>query len=374
MSRDRQTALMILAALPGLGPVNIRRLDKVMEGGVEKLLEMSEAELAPWCGQRVIRELGEWHRYFDPPRVSKALQEMGADYITFEDEGYPSRLGHYGDRPIGLYRCRAGKVIADRSMAIVGTRRPSAYGRKVARTFAAELSRCGFSIISGLAEGIDTEAHRAALESGGATVAVLGGGLNRCYPASNRELLEVIKDSGGVWSEFPLWRSADRRSFPQRNRIVAGMSEAVLVVESGSTGGSLITARMASDQGKPVYVVPGRIDAAESAGCHALIRDGAQLVTSVEEILADLDYLPGMLSAASGRQSMAAKASGRRPDPQLEGLQAQLWDFLGEREFAHLDALAGALRLPVAQVSGAVLELEVQGLLCRRLDGCYERA
>jgi DNA processing protein len=374
MRFDRRTSLMILAALPGLGPVGIRRLDGSIDGGVQRLLEMDCNERARWCTPRVVGELADWRRYFDPERVFKALESMQADYITFEDVDYPPQLRHFGDRPVGLYRCLAGKRVNDRSIAIVGTRRPSAYGRKAARSFAGELSRAGFTIVSGLAEGIDTEAHRAALEADGNTVAVLGGGLNRCYPASNRQLMENVKLSGGVWTEFPLWRSADRRSFPQRNRIVAGLSEAVLVVESGIAGGSLITARMAAEQGKSVYVVPGRIDAAESAGCHALVRDGAQLVTCTAEILEDLNYLPGALRGARERPLPVEKQGVRRVEPVLEGLQAEIWHLLAERDFAHLDALADGLGRPVAELSCAVLEMEVHGLLCRRLDGCYERA
>jgi len=374
MSLDRRTSLMILAALPGLGPVNIRRLDTVIEGGAPRLLEMGEEERSAWCHARVVKELGEWERYFNPGRVLAELERLGADFVTCEEAAYPESLVQYPDRPIGLYRRQAGMEMNERSLAIVGTRQPSGYGRKVAREFAGELSRRGFTIVSGLAEGIDTEAHQAALQAGGRTIAVLGGGLNRCYPMSNRNLMETIKTSGGVWTEFPLWRSADRRTFPLRNRIVAGISEGVLVVESGEAGGSLITARMAAEQGKSVYVVPGRIDAPESAGCHALIRDGAQLVTTVEEILSDLDYLPGALRSATnpGRENKALPREHPRPD--LDGPEALVWDLLGERRQAHPDAIAANLQMPAARVSTLLLGMEMAGLLSRRLDGCYERA
>jgi DNA processing protein len=276
---------MALAALPGLGPVNIRKLDDELGGRVEDLLDMPEMDRARWCTVSVVGQLEEWKRFFDPEKVCRELERLEADWITFEHPDYPRRLLPYSDRPVGLYRIQAGKTFPERCLAIVGTRRPSAYGRQVTREFAGELSRAGFTIVSGMAEGIDTEAHRAVLDAGGRTAAVLGGGLKKIYPASNRELMGEIVESGGVWSEFPLWRKADRRSFPQRNRIVSGVSEGVIVVESGLQGGSLITARLAMEQGKAVYVVPGRIDSPSSAGCHALIRDGAQLVTSVSEVL-----------------------------------------------------------------------------------------
>ena len=371
MPLDRRTALMILAALPGIGPVNLRKLDGVLADGVESLLEMDQEALANWCSPRVVNELSMWQKFFPHGKVFHELERLCADFVTFEEEDYPERLQPFADRPIGLYRCRKGLRIPERSIAIVGTRKPSAYGRKMARTFSRELSRQEFCIVSGLAEGIDTEAHRAALEAGGLTVAFLGSGLNRLYPASNRDLMEAIAGSGGVWTEFPLWRRADRRSFPQRNRIVAGVSEAVVVIESGALGGSLITARMASEQGRPVYVLPGRADSPESAGCHALIRDGAQLVTSVEEILEDLDYLPRGLRNGHRPGKQAYAPSG---EPVLEGLQSELWHYLGEHGAATLDDLAEGTRTAVARVSGAVLEMEIGGILCRRLDGLYERA
>ncbi|NDV62492.1 DNA-protecting protein DprA [Puniceicoccales bacterium CK1056] len=373
MILERRFALMALAALPGLGPVNIRRLDNALGGKVEHLLEMTEAERSVLCARNVVDQLGEWQKYFHPERVGNELKRLKADFITSEESDYPRRLGPYSDRPIGLYRCREGRTFGERCVAIVGTRQPSAYGRKVAREFAVELSCAGFTVVSGMAEGIDTEAHRAALESGGRTAAVLGGGLNRCYPSSNRELMEEIVQSAGVWSEFPLWRSADRRSFPQRNRIVSGVSEAVLVVESGLKGGSLITARMASEQGKPVYIIPGRIDAPESAGCHSLIRDGAQLVTSVEEILEDLSYLPEGLKNPGWGQIPELQGRKPKPEPQLSGLEASVWKVLGDKSHAHADSLANELGVSVSEISRTVTEMEIAGHLARRLDGCYER-
>ena len=357
---------MVLSALPGLGPINLRKLDGALEGGVQDLLEMSECELKKWCPEKVACQILDWRKFVPMEKVRSTLAAMKADFVTFEEEGYPDRLHPFSDRPIVLYRCRGGLTIPSRSIAVVGTRNPSSYGRKVAREFSTELNRQGFCIVSGLAEGIDTEAHRATLAMGGTTLAVLGGGLNCCYPTSNRGLMESIKESGGVWTEFPLWRRADRRSFPQRNRIVAGISEAVVVVESCSVGGSLITARMASEQGKPVYVIPGRIDAPQSAGCHGLIRDGAQLVTSVEELLEDLDYLPGQL------RTSPRKAVGKQPKPELQGLKAAIWDFLEARAHAHLDGIANGTGTTVAEVSGTVIELELTGLISRRLDGHYE--
>ncbi len=365
---------MILAALPGLGPVNIRKLDHAIEGGVHQLLEMEADKQANWCSPSVVSQLGDFRKFFDPGKVTNELAKLGADFITFEEEGYPESLKPFSDRPIGLYRNRAGVEMAIRSIAIVGTRKPSSYGRRVAREFARDLALSGYCVVSGLAEGIDTEAHESTLSAGGLTCAVLGGGLSHCYPNSNRSLMEKIQASGGVWTEFPIWRRADRRSFPQRNRIVAGLSEAVLVVESGNTGGSLITARMASEQGKNVYVIPGRIDAPESVGCHELIREGAQLVTSVEEILQDLNHLPGILKAASAPVFSTPKPGIREAASKLEGKPRKIWEYLSQECQANIDKISNGTGLRAAEVTSLLMEMELDGFLNRKLDGNYEIA
>lgn len=374
---ERRWALMLLAAIPGLGPVQIRRLDALLGGRVEDLLVLGDEQLRACCSPAICREIARAHLHFQPDKVAAALERMQADFVTFEEEDYPQAIRDYPDSPIGLYRYRGGSRIRDAALAIVGTRRPSPYGRKVAREWAAGLSACGFQIVSGMAEGIDTEVHTATLQAGGETVAFLGGGLQRCYPASNRALMQQIGASGGVWTEFPIWRSADRRSFPQRNRIVAGVSEAVIVIESGSRGGSLITARMAAEMGRPVYVVPGRIDTPESAGCHALIRDGAQLVTCVDDILADLQALPHSLRCG-GRQPAPARppvlvqpaaVAAAPADPQ----QALLWNLLLPGNPLHPDTLAQQLALPIARIAQTLLAMELDGAVVRRMDGRYER-
>lgn len=362
---------MALAAQPGLGPVQIRQLDSLGDGCLEALLEMEQSGLAALLGPAKAKALEDWRRHFDPPRVAEELERIGADFLTCEDPGYPEGLAPFSDRPVGLYRCRAQTPFPERCLAIVGTRQPTGYGRGIARLFGAELSRAGFAIISGLAEGIDTEAHRAALSAGGRTAAVLGGGLNRLYPASNRDLMREIADSAGVWTEFPLWRKADRRTFPQRNRIVSGVSEGVVVIESGAKGGSLITARLASEQGKAVYVVPGRIDSPVSDGCHALIRDGAQLVTSAEDVLEDLAYLPAPLRAG-GRPRAPTKVANATSQPELEGNSARVRNLLLERGPVHPDTIALDLEIPLPDTSRLLLELELRGILMRRLDGRYE--
>jgi DNA processing protein len=362
-----------LAALPGLGPVQLRRLDAALNGTVESLLEMPPQRLQALCNTTASSSIRAWREHEDPSRTDRALAAMGADYQTFEDPDYPAPLLHYPDAPVGLYRYTANAIIQQPAIAVVGTRKPSSYGRKITRAWVRTLVEHGFTIVSGMAEGIDTEAHLSALDAGGRTAAFLGGGLKRCYPASNRGLMERIARSAGVWSEFPLWRSADRRSFPQRNRLVAGVSDAVLVIESGAIGGSLITARMAAEMGRSVYAMPGRVDCPESAGCHALIRDGAQLVTCAEDVLQDLNAMPASLRDARRTASTNPSTIQTSPPPTDPQLTALL-EVIPKGESLHPDAISKALGWPIHQLHPRLLELELSGHLQRRLDGHYERA
>lgn len=361
---------MILAGLPGMGPIRMGQLERALEGVPGKLLA-GELDVEAYCGHRLGEQVRNWRRYMDLERVEAVLKQMGADYVVRGEAGYPEELAPYEDRPIGLYRYRAGAVPGAQCLAIVGTRRPTAYGRKMARQFAGELAEAGWTIVSGLAEGIDTEAHRAALAAGGRTAAVLGGGLRRCYPRGNRVLMDRVAESAGVWTEFPPFRQADRRTFPQRNRIVSGMSRAVIVVESGIQGGSLITARLGAEQGKAVYVLPGRVDMPEAAGCHALIRDGAQLVTSVAEVLADLREQP--LGHVYGPVADPV-AESLKAEPELEGAAAEVWELLRDGEPRHADQLARVDGPSGPALQQALLELEMGGHILRGLDGRYVRA
>lgn len=382
MSFTEKQARMILAGLPGMGPVLLGKLEEMLGGEVRGLLE-GGAEVEAYCGKGLGRQIAGWRRYMDLDRVEGVLGEMGADYVVRGERGYPVELGPYEDRPIGLYRYRCGVELGEASIAVVGTRRPTAYGRKVARQFAGELAAAGYTVVSGLAEGIDTEAHRAAMQAGGRTAAVLGGGLKRCYPRSNEVLLERVAESAGVWTEFPPWRQADRRTFPQRNRIVSGVSRAVVVVESGPQGGSLITARLGAEQGKAVYVVPGRIDMVESSGCHALIRDGAQLVTSVEEILEDLRGQPwngrcGRAGAepvrgGGGEGGGDGVVAGMDVEPELTGLAGEIWKLLRDGAAHHADEMAMERGVGGPEVQRVLLELEMLGHVTRGLDGRYAR-
>jgi DNA processing protein len=248
----------------------------------------------------------------------------------------------------------------ERAVAIIGSLHCTAYGAGLARRFARDLAAAGWWIVSGLARGIDTAAHEGALDAEGRTVAVLGHGLDLTYPPEGRALRARMRERGGVLSEFPLGRPADRQSFPQRNRIVAALARAVVVIETDVDGGSLITARFAGDLGKTLCAVPGRVDSPASRGCHALLRDGATLVTGVDDILREL---------GEARDQAALPL----PSPAAPAPEHARWlrPFAGGT--AHdAESLAEATHCAPAEAAAMLALLEIRGLLLRRPDGRHE--
>jgi DNA processing protein len=237
---------------------------------------------------------------------------------------------------------------------MVGARSASAQGLENAQAFAAELARCGLTITSGLALGIDAAAHRGALAADGFTVAVCGNGLDRVYPARNKELAHAIAARGLLISEFPTGTPPQAEHFPRRNRIISGLALGVLVVEAARESGSLITARLAGEQGREVFAIPGSIHNPLARGCHALIREGAKLVETVEDIFSELGPL---LPAARA----AAAPDGAAATPQ-DPVQARVLAALGFETLA-MDHLVGRLGLPVEQIGAALLALELEGLV-----------
>ncbi len=297
------------------------------------------------------------------------MAKAATTFITSRDAAYPRLLKEIHDPPIGLYR-KGAYAFTHPCVAIVGSRRTTLYGQSVAKKLGAELGRLGFCIVSGLARGIDTAAHEGALAVGGRTAAVLGCGIDIVYPPENLDLYRRIEEQGAILSEFPFGRRADRQSFPMRNRVVAGMCEAVVVVETDVSGGSMITARFAGEQGRLIFAVPGRIDQNTSAGCHQLIRDGATLLTSVDDILSELNYLGGLrpqpIPAKAG-QAEAVVAPASLSEPEAKVLAA----FAGGARPTP-DVLAAQTGLPAAEVSATLLLLELKRAVVRHADGTFE--
>jgi DNA processing protein len=294
---ERQ-ALLVLNALPNIGPITTNRLLEELGGDPRAIFAAGarRLEAVRGVGPAISRTLVQWREQFDLEREERKLAEAGAAFITARDDAYPRALRQIHDPPIGLYR-RGGYAFDLPGVAVVGSRRATLYGQSVAKKLGADLAGRGFCVVSGLARGIDTAAHEGALAAGGRTVAVLGNGLDIIYPPENLELYRRIAEQGAVVSEFPFGRRADRQSFAMRNRIISGMCEAVVVVESDVDGGAMITARFAGEHGRLIFAVPGRIDQPSSRGCHQLIRDGATLFTGIDDLLAEMNYLDGLRPA-----------------------------------------------------------------------------
>jgi len=360
MDMTERRARMVLSGVKGVGPITLRKqLERL--GELKGVFDLTVDELyqSGWgrLGSSIHRDI----RTMNFSQYESRLQKLGVCYIQEADEKYPPNLKHLRDAPLGLYFKGPPNADWKPGIAIVGTRMPSGYGRKQTSSFVDEFVRSGFQIISGLALGIDSMAHRRAIELGGITSGVLGNGLDIVYPRENGDLYEKVKQSGGIWSEFPLGRRADRQSFPQRNRLVAAMAEAVVVIESGSKGGSLITARFAAELGKSVYVLPGRVDSPASEGCHALIRDGATLVSGPEDVLQDLEQIPLPLRSSWSELSKVSRSVSKEAERIIEYIQSEGPCFP--------DQLSEALEIPIQSLSQELICLEIDGLLGKELSG-----
>jgi DNA processing protein len=361
-------AYLVLNAIPNIGPITTNRLLQKFDGDPLRIFTASahELESVNGVGPVISKTVREWQSHFDLEKEQRKLAQTGVDFIPVTDERYPRILREIHDPPIGLYQkgtWRWGRP----AVAIVGSRRTTLYGQAVAKKFGFELARAGYCIVSGLARGIDTAAHEGALEAGGATAAVLGNGIDIIYPPENLELFRRIAATGAIVSEFPFGRRADRQSFPMRNRVVSGLCHAVVVVESDAAGGSMITAKFAGEQGRTLFAVPGRIDQSTSRGCHQLIRDGAMLCSSVEDIFDELGSLTGLRAPAGGEST----AGSRSVVNLTEDEDAVIARFTGGAMLT-LDDLAVQTQMPLENLSPVLMMLELKRLLVRRIDGAYE--
>lgn len=363
--------MMILNAIEGWGPMTAAKALDWLDGDYAKLFALSFEELAPVVGKVRASTLQDWPKQFDLEAEKAKLLRFGGRYLIPADSEYPEKLKALPDRPLGLYVTGQPSLSLKKSIAIVGTRKATAYGKKVTEEFCRGLVHAGFTIVSGMALGIDAIAHEASLASSGQTVAVLGNGLDVIYPPQNRNLYQKIKDRSFLMSEFSLGRRPDRQSFPQRNRLVSGMTAATLVVESASRGGSLITARFAMEQNRTVFAVPGRLDQPQSIGCLELIRDGATLVSSVDDILEELQFMQLDLNFSKGSSPLSAEAAGS--DPELSGDELRVYRAVPAGETVYLDEIAAAAELPAPQVQAALMMLELQGYVTRVDGGRFER-
>lgn len=342
---------MALTEVPDIGPVTARKLLAVYKKP-EAIFSAPYKEL---CGigfikskkAKNIKEFKGWEKI---DTQLKKLESKKINVVTPDSTGYPESLKNIDDSPIVLYT-KGSLQKEDRfAIAVVGSRKYSSYGRFAVEKLSTELSSLGFTIVSGMARGIDTLAHAAAVNSGGRTIAVMGSGIDVPYPPENKLLMEKIANSGCVMTEFPLGTQPERENFPRRNRLISGLALGVLVVEATADSGSLITASCAADQGKEVFAVPGNINSANSEGTNELIKNGVKLVRNVEDIIEELaPVLKGFIKTRE-----KAKLD-------LTDDEQRLCDIM-TAEPRHVDMLSRESGMPASKVLGILLGLELNGV------------
>lgn len=365
----RAEALLRLALIPGLGPISAQALLAVPAVAADPLalfrLSMRELLAIEGIGPERAGRIRDVRLPDLAADERRACAVAGIRIIVQDEPDYPRFLTRLPDPPLALWLRGALEPRDELALAVVGPRRPSAYGHRQGQRFAKQLASLGATIVSGLARGIDTVAHRAALEAGGRTIAVLGSGFSHLYPEENSGLAEEIAAGhGAVLSEYPLATRPSPGTFPRRNRIVAALSLGTLVVEAGVKSGALITARLAGELGREILVLPGPIDRPEHEGSHRLIRDGATLVASIDDILQEIPPLATM-----------ARPQGD-PEPKgpagLNERERKLYVLLGD-EARTVDDLQRVTGLPASVVSATLIALELRRV-ARRAPGGYVQA
>ncbi|HSU53251.1 MAG TPA: DNA-processing protein DprA [Candidatus Dormibacteraeota bacterium] len=359
---DSREAFVALNMIEGVGPVRVRQLLERF-GDAAAILSASRQQLTSvhGIGEETADSIASWEKGIDLAAELKRISEFGCNIVIQSDPEYPEMLRQIYDPPIVLYV--KGKLLPKdkNSIAMVGSRMTTHYGIEVARKLGYQLAYLGVTVVSGGARGIDTAAHQGALSAKGRTIAVLGTGINIVFPPENAELFERITANGALVTQFPFNRPADKQSFPIRNRIVAGMTLGTVVVEANLTSGALITANFATEYGRQVFAVPGRIDSPRSKGCHDLIKKGAKLCESPEDILSEFEYLfPGSnRPSAPGTPVFAAL--------ELSDSEQKVYTLLDHEEVG-IDDIIRKSSLPSSAVSVALLSLEMKRLV-RQLPG-----
>lgn len=360
-------AWIALQHIRGVGNVTLRRLVERF-GSPEVVLEIKDwREHAHWLPSRIISMLSAGPDRQKAEESWRRFQRMQAWAFSYWDDEYPACLREIANPPVILYGQGDVSILKRPAVAVIGARKCSPYGRRVAYEFAAALAKSGVNVVSGLAVGIDAAAHEAALHAGGVSTAVKGCGLDVWYPRHSKEFLQKMQTMGLILSEFPPGTPPDAKNFPVRNRIVSGLSLGVVVVEAGSKSGTIITASCAIEQGREVMAVPGSVLAPTSAGVHWLIRQGAVLVENVKDIL----FQVGL---GENDHATKQKAILRQPvlngvfsssQPRIDGLTPEeklVLDRLSSQPI-HIDALAEMSGLLVSDVSVILLQLELKDLV-----------
>jgi DNA processing protein len=360
---DSREALIALNLIEHVGPVRARLLLEHF-GDAPKILAASKSALLRVrnIGDETAEAIATWEETIDLAGELKRISDFGCHVLISTDENYPASLREIYDPPLVLY-VKGGLTAKDKNaVAMVGSRSTTHYGIETARKLAYQLAYVGVTVVSGGARGIDTAAHQGAMAAKGRTVCVLGTGVNIVFPPENKDLFGRIAENGAVITQFPFNRNGDRQSFAIRNRIIAGMTLGTVVVEADLHSGALITSNFATEYGRQVFAVPGRIDSPRSKGCHDLIKKGAKLCEGAEDILSEFEYLfPGSNRPPSPGET------GVLPALELSVNEQKVYDSLDEEERS-IDEVIRKSGLPSSAVSVALLSLEMKHVI-KQLPG-----
>jgi len=351
---------ILLSKVPSLGPKRSRELvryfgspGKVLSAPVKRLMEV------PGIGKEVALSIAGARESMDVEKDLEYMDEAGITLVSFQDSLYPVNLRAISNPPFLLYVRGELRKEDESAVAIVGTRRATTYGKLTARRLARDLGRRGVTIVSGMARGIDTAAHQGALEVGARTIAVLGCGIDVVYPPENRELMEEIVKNGAVISEFPLGTLPEAPNFPQRNRIISGLSKGVVVVEAPLRSGALITVDFALEQGREVFAVPGQVNSPTSQGVNRLIKEGAKLVESVEDVMEELRF--------SFYKDQAPMKEAEERGRSLSSEEKKIFSLLKDVP-VHIDFIISGSGMSASKVAAVLVDLQLKGLI-RELPG-----
>jgi DNA processing protein len=364
MPDERLRAWVRLAVVDGLGSRNLHALLTAF-GSPEAVLDASSASVEQHVPARIARAIKNGDASGHAARALAWAAAPGNHLLTWDDADYPKALLDIGDAPVLLYYKGRRNLLNAPAIAIVGSRNASPAGIKTAEEFAEALAAAGLTVISGLALGIDAAAHRGGLRAGlrsGSTVAIIGTGIDRIYPPRNRELAHQIAEQGGILSEFPLGTPPLSGNFPRRNRLISGLGQGVLIVEAALGSGSLITARLAGEQGRDVFAIPGSIHSPFSKGCHKLIKEGAKLVETAQDVLEELKW----------PNTPAAPAECPADSAAIDGDALSLLNSLGF-DPATPDELCARLGWAAERVTALLLQLELAGKVAQTPGGRVQR-
>jgi DNA processing protein len=355
--------LLALHLVPGLGPrLTAALIDRF--GSPAAVLQASSGQLGeiPHLGAKLAEKIRKALNHVDVAAELARMAEHGVTLLRLGESSYPAALATI-DTPPGLLYVRGDLEARDQqSVAVVGSRHCSSYGRRIAERLSGDLARAGYTVVSGLARGIDGVAHRGALQAGGRTLAVLAGGLSKIYPPEHKDLAEQVQRSGALLTESAMLMEPMAGMFPARNRIISGLTRAVVVVEAAEKSGALITARHAAEQGREVFAVPGPVDSPFSAGTLELLRKGAKLARHAGDIIEELQ----------GIAPIVAPAVNAAPPVELDEMQRKIWDLLGDQRHS-VDDLARHTKLPVPELTRTLMILEMKKVIKRLPGNQYER-